>query len=144
MVIKRVLCVCVGNSDRSPMMAAVLGMFLKNAGRVVVCESAGTGPTAAKGTTTPFAIRAAQRIGLDISQHVRRRTTDLDLKAYDLIVCANDQIAGEIIEAGAPMKNVYNVQVPNPWPVQFEADYHGTVEAIMAAMYRVIVRYFSY
>jgi len=39
---KKVLCVCLGNSDRSPVMAAVLGMYLKSAGHETEVQSAGT------------------------------------------------------------------------------------------------------
>ena len=141
---KNILCVCIGNSDRSPLMAAVLQMFLKNAGHDVNCESAGVGETAAKGTAAPFGVAAGKRIGLDFSGHQRRITSSLDLKQYDLIVCASDEIAGKVIEQGADLKKVYNAQVPNPWPVQFQQDFDSvTVPVILSAMYRIVAHYFS-
>ena len=145
MAINKILCVCIGNGDRSPVMAAVLGMFLKNAGHnEVVCESAGVGESAANGgCAAPFAVAAAKRIGLDITGHCKRRTTSLNLKDYDLIIVASDEIAGQVIQAGADMKKVYNVQVTNPWPCQFQEDYDPTFSQVLAAMYRVVTRYFS-
>ncbi len=139
----KILCACIGNSDRSPLMAAVLGMFLKNAGHACVVESAGIGENAATGgPAAPFAIAAAKRIGLDLSGHKRRRTNSLDLKSYDLIVCASDEVAGQIIKDGGDMKQLYNAQITNPWPVPFEQDYERTAVAIMGAMYLVVARYF--
>ena len=139
---KNILCVCLGNSDRSPVMAAVLGMFLKTAGHDVVCESAGVEKSAMSGAAGKYGITAAKRIGLDISSHQRRHVSTLNLSDYDLIICASDEIAGKVIEAGADMKKVYNAQITNPWPVQFQEDYDPTMANILTAMYRVITRYF--
>lgn len=144
MVIRKILCVCIGNSDRSPVMAAVLGMFLKNAGHEVTCESAGIGENAAKGgCAAEFAVVAAKRIGLDISGHCKRRITSLDLAEYDLIVVASDAIAVDVMKAGGDLKKIYNAQITNPWPCQFQEDYDGTVAQVLTAMYRVVAHYFS-
>lgn len=141
--IKKVLCVCIGNSDRSPVMSAVLGMFLRNAGHVVTVESAGISETAGKGgSAAPFGLAAAKRIGLDISSHMRRQTTQINLVEYDLFITASDEIAGELMKQGVPMNLIYNAQVPNPWPVQFQEDYdQTTMPVILSAMYRVVSRY---
>ena len=138
----KILCVCLGNSDRSPVMAAVLEMFLKNAGRDVTCESAGVEKSAMSGSAGKYGITAAKRIGLDISGHQRRHVSALNLDDYDLFICASDEIAGKLIEAGVDMKKVYNAQVTNPWPVQFQEDYDLTMANILTAMYRVVTRYF--
>lgn len=125
-------------------MAAVLGMYLKNAGHDIVCESAGIGENAAKGgpASLPAAV-AARRIGLNIygGLHNKRHISQVNLEDYDLIVCAGDEIAGKVIEAGVGMDKIYNAQITNPWPVQFQEDYDKTFEQILAAMYRVVVRY---
>ena len=144
MAIKKVLCVCIGNSDRSPVMAAVLGMFLKDAGHDVVCESAGISDSARTGKAAPYGLTAAKKIGLDLSSHARQHISAVDLKSYDLIVCASDEIAGTVIEAGADMKKVYNASITNPWPVQFQEDYDAQcMPAILSGMFRVVCRYFS-
>ncbi|MFA6414478.1 MAG: hypothetical protein WC217_02040 [Candidatus Paceibacterota bacterium] len=141
---KKILCVCIGNADRSPVMAAVLGMFLKNAGHDVVCESAGISGSARTGKAAPYGLAAAKKIGLDLSEHVRRHIHDVDLRSYDLIVCASDEIAGKVVEEGADMKTVYNANITNPWPVQFQEDYDAQcMPAILSGMYRIVCRYFS-
>ena len=144
MLIRKVLCVCIGNGGRSPSMAAVLGLFLKNAGHEVVCESAGVGEDAAKGGgATPFALAAAKRVGIDLSGHTKRRIASLNLAEYNLIVCASDEIAAQVIQVGADMKKVYNARINNPWHRQLQADYDATFEQILVAMYRVVTRFFS-
>lgn len=141
---KNVLCVCMGNSDRSPVLAALLALFLKNAGHPVICESAGIHDSAKIGKAAPFGLAAAKRLGLDLSGHARRHISELDLKSYDLIVTMSDFIAEAVIVAGADMKKVYNAQVENPWPVQFQEDYDNVcMPALLSAAYRIIRHYFS-
>lgn len=142
---KHVLCVCIGNSDRSPLMAGVLEMYLRNAGKAdVICESAGVGPSAGSGgTASKFAVAAAKNIGIDLSEHQRRQTTEIDLSQYDLIVCATPDIAAMVIEHGAEMRKVYNAQIDNPWPVQFKEEFESTFEKVLGRMGIVVQRYFS-
>ena len=140
---KKILCVCIGNGDRSPVLAAVLGMMLKSAGHDVVCESAGIGDSAKKGGAAKFGIVAAKRIGLDISCHTRRHVGDLDLASYDLVVCVSDEIAAKMMAFWVPMSKVYTAPIANPWPVQFQQDFdEQAVPAILAAAYRIVTRYF--
>lgn len=137
---KKILCVCIGNSDRSPVMAAVLKLYL---GERAYCESAGISENAALGgPASQFAISAARKIGLDISDHQKRQVANLDLSQYDLIICASDELAGQIVRAGVSMNKVWNAQIPNPWPVHFEQDYEQTMQLILGAMYKVVVRFF--
>ncbi|MFA6227015.1 MAG: hypothetical protein WC631_00815 [Candidatus Paceibacterota bacterium] len=134
---------CYGNSDRSPAMAAVLNMYLKNAGYKTYCESAGVGENAAKGgSAAKFAIDACSQIGLNISGHDKRRTTTLDLNSYDLVVCADCLVAEMLIKQGCDIGKIYNAEIPNPWPVKFKAQYTETFQRILAAMYLVVDRYF--
>ncbi len=140
----KVLCVCIGNNDRSPVMAAILGLLVKGTQfKDISIESAGIGEGAGSGTPIgEFGVKAMARLGIDISNHVKRRTTNLDLTQYDLIVCATDEIATELIKQGADMKKMYNAMIPNPWPCQFQEDYDMiTMPAILASMYRLIARY---
>lgn len=147
MIIKRVLCVCKGNSDRSPMMAAVLQMYLDNTISLkgeVQCESAGMLEIADKGGgASPLMIKAARRIGLDLSSHNKRWVNSLEIGNYDLFVCVDEEVAAHVIELGADMKKVCNAGISNPWPSQFQRDFDDTSERIMGAMFRVITRYFS-
>jgi len=140
---KNLLCVCLGNSDRSPVMASVLQMFLQNAGHDVSCASAGVEDTARSGAAASFGIAAAKRIGLDISGHHKRHIDTVGLKNFDLIICASDEVAGKVIAAGADKGKVYNAQIPNPWPVQFQEDFDAQcMPVILASMYRIVCRYF--
>ncbi|MCX6784861.1 MAG: hypothetical protein NTV81_02910 [Candidatus Komeilibacteria bacterium] len=141
LALKKILSVCIGNSDRSPAMAAVLRMFLEKAGHdEVVCESAGIGENAAKvGGASDFAVVAAKRIGLDITGHCKRHITSLSLQDYDLIICASKEIADKVIKAGADKGKVCNVQVSNPWPCSSQKDYDSAFCQILAAMYRVAI-----
>ena len=143
-MIEKVLCVCLGNSDRSPMMAAVLKMYLKNVAMGnVFCESAGILEIADKGGgASPLMINAAKRIGLDLSSHRRRRVDSLEISRYDLFVCVDDRVAAYILELGVDIKNICNARVSNCWPSQFQRDLDDTAENIMGAMFRVVTRYF--
>ncbi len=144
-MIKRVLCICKGNNDRSPMMAAVLQMYLSNASmKDVVCESAGILEIANKGGgVSPLMVKAAKRIGIDLSSHKKCWVNSLKINDYDLFVCADNEVAARVIELGADMKKVCNAGVSNCWPSQFQRDLDDTAERIMAAMFRVVTRYFS-
>ena len=145
-MIEQVLCVCLGNSDRSPMMAAVLDMYLGNALKDdMICESAGILEIANKGGgASPSMVNAAKRIGLNLSSHKRRWVNSLlDLIAYDLFVCVDDEVAAYLMGLGVDMKQICNAEVSNPWPSQFQRDLDDTAERIMGAMFRVVTRYFS-
>ncbi len=146
-MIKKVLCVCKGNSDRSPMMAAVLQMYLNNAilpGGEVHCESAGMLEIADKGGgASSFMVKAAKRIGIDLSSHKRRWVNSLEINDYDLFVCVDDEVAAHVIELGTDIKKVCNAKIDNPWPSQFQRDFDDTAEKITGAMFRIVTRYFS-
>jgi protein-tyrosine-phosphatase len=148
MITKRVLCVCKGNGDRSPMMAAVLQMYLDNTilpDGEVHCESAGILEIAGKGgEASPLMIEAAKRIGIDLSLHKRRWVNSLNINDYDLFVCVDDEVAAYLImELGVDIKKVCNVQVSNAWPSRFQRDLDDTAERILGVMFRVVTRYFS-
>ena len=160
-MIKKVLCVCKGNGDRSPMMTAVLQMYLEQSFKLVgqmseakleqgfkkavLCESAGILEIANKGGgASPLMIEAAKRIGIDLSSHKRRWVNSLNINDYDLFVCVDDEVAAYLImELGVDMKKVCNAQISNAWPSRFQRDLDDTAERIMGAMFRVVTRYFS-
>ena len=143
---KRVLCVCIGNSDRSPLMAAVLQMYLDKAGQEVVCESVGIDEKAA-GTgapAAPFGIRAGGNLGLDISKHKRRHISSVNVDDFDLIVCASDHIAAVVMgDNRERLKRIHNADIANPWPVQRQEQFENkTMPAILTAMYEVVRYHF--
>ena len=145
MEIKKILCVCYGNSDRSPSMASVLGMFLKNSGHDVVVESAGAGPSAKKGgTASIYALAACRLIGLDIISHQRRHVSQLNLGEYDLIVATDDFVVALLLEQGADIEKIYNAGVSNgQWPFKFQEDYNKVFQQVLTAMFMVVTRYFT-
>jgi protein-tyrosine-phosphatase len=148
----RILCLCIGNGDRSPVMAAFLALFLKNGGYEVDVESAGVAvqdemvglPHAKEGAL------AAGRIGLDLSQGRRRRAQDLKLEDYDLFVVAGDSVGADLDVIGKAQglellksKKIHNADIPNPWPIIKQEVYdEKTILRIIPEMYNVI-RYFG-
>jgi len=80
----KVLFICVHNSARSQMAAA---LFNRACGARFQAESAGLEP----GTLNPLAVEALQEIGIDISQNKTRAVFDVfrsdDLFAYVITVC---------------------------------------------------------
>lgn len=146
-MISKVLCVCSGNKDRSPMMDAVLQMYLDNAvlpGGEVHCESAGIMEINQEGgcASSSFVI-AARRIGLDLRHHERRWVNSLDIDNYDLFVCSDKEVAAYMLALGVDEEKVHNADVKHHWPSNFQRDTDDTVERIMAAMFRVVTRFFS-
>ncbi len=83
---KKILCVCYGNTCRSPMLQALLARELKNRGVEAVVESAGiTGEVGVPANEK--AIICMKEKGLDITNHRSRRVFDLNLLSYDNIFC---------------------------------------------------------
>lgn len=83
-----VLFMCVANSARSQLAE---GLAKKIWGRQVRVESAGSHPA----VVNPFAIRALQEIGIDISDHHSKSVADLDavfLRDLDYVItlCAEE------------------------------------------------------
>ena len=138
---KRVLTVCFGNSDRSPAMAAVLGMYLDCAGIEATIESVGTdkGATGSGSGASPFAKTAVKRLGLDLTGHVKRHISAVELADFDLVICPNDDIAGKVVELGADRAKVHCARIENVWPVGCQENYDAIVmPSILAEMYRVL------
>ncbi|MSU74220.1 hypothetical protein EXS57_00380 [Candidatus Kaiserbacteria bacterium] len=141
---KKVLVLCLGNSDRSPLVAAVLQTFLNQTGQGATCESVGIDDAAKGGGSAAFAsVKAAKRLGIDLSAHKKRHVSEVDLSTYDLFVVMTDEIAGKVVELrGGNRTNVFNVDVTNPWPVQFQEDFDICMPKILGAAYLVVQRYY--
>lgn len=78
------LCVCVGNISRSPMMQAVLQPLLGDGFRV---ESAGISRDLAGRPANARSVACLQERGVDLRGHVSRWIGDLDLGPYRWFVC---------------------------------------------------------
>ena len=114
----KILCVCVGNISRSPMMQAVLQQQLGAAFRV---ESAGLSPELAGRPANYRSVACMRERGVDLSSHFSRWIGDLDLGLYRWIVCVGDEEAGKVraaLGSGAARVLVANEQgggIPDPY-----------------------------
>ena len=87
----KVLFICVHNSARSQMAAALLN---QKCGKFFEAESAGLEP----GKLNPLAVEALREIGIDISRNKTRAVFDVfksgQLFAYVITVCDESEAAG--------------------------------------------------
>ena len=94
---QKVLFICVHNSARSQIAAALLN---KMCGEFFDAKSAGL----EAGTLNPLAVEALQEIGIDISNNKTQRVFDVfksgELFAYTITVCSESEAEGCPIFAG--------------------------------------------
>jgi arsenate reductase len=109
---KNVLFICVHNSARSQMAAALLN---KMCGEFFQARSAGLEP----GTLNPLAVEALHEIGIDISNNETQSVFDVfksgQLFAYVITVCSESESKGCPIFAGVTKR----LHWPFPDPSQF-------------------------
>jgi protein-tyrosine phosphatase len=114
----KILCVCVGNISRSPMMQAVLQQHLGAAFRV---ESAGVDKALAGRPANHRSVACMKERGIDLGGHVSRWIGDLDLDQYRWIVCVGHEEADRVRSAlgeGSARVMVANAEqggVPDPY-----------------------------
>ena len=117
-MMEKVLCVCVGNISRSPMMQAVLQQHL---GAAFLVESAGISQELAGRPANHRSIACMQDRGVDLTGHRSRWIGDLDLDQYRWIVCVGHDEADKVRSAlGAGSANVMVANadqggVPDPY-----------------------------
>jgi protein-tyrosine-phosphatase len=114
------LCVCSGNTCRSPMLQTVLRAALATAGRTdVEVRSAGTG--AADGdVASDGALRAMARRGLSLADHASSHIASVDLAAVDRVYCMTSAHAAAVRSRGVPAAKIFVINadlrgVPDPW-----------------------------
>ena len=107
---KRILCVCFGNTCRSPMLQALLSRNLPRENFEI--ESAGLADRSGA-PASPHAIECMRERGLDITAHKSRRASDLELSSYDHIYCVEEALAQKLVALGAPIERVDVVEVSN-------------------------------
>src|ERR1700720_3677415 len=103
-----VLCVCAGNTCRSPMFAEVLKQELAKLGRHISVESAGYLPRAGDGlpAANEWAVGSGET-GIDLSSHRSRRIDGIgDLNRFDLVICLNQAAVKAINELGVKPERV--------------------------------------
>ena len=114
----KVLCVCLANSSRSPMMQAVLQEHLGAAFQV---ESAGLIAQGAGRGANERSILCMKERGIDLTGHIRRYIDDLDLSQYSWIVCVGpdeaEKVRAAIGDASTPIlvANAENGGIPDPY-----------------------------
>ena len=83
---QRILFLCVANSARSQMAE---GLTRHRLGDGVVVESAGSAPS----RVNPYAIRAMNELGIDLSTHASKSVTTIEPEGVDLVItlCAEEE-----------------------------------------------------
>ncbi|MFZ5721612.1 MAG: low molecular weight phosphatase family protein [Pseudomonadota bacterium] len=115
---ERVLCVCLGNISRSPMMQMVLQQHL---GAAFVVESAGVNRELAGRPANHRSVACMKERGVDLSGHVSRWIGELDLGQYRWIVCVGrdeaDQVRSALGEhpASVIIANEHQGGIPDPY-----------------------------
>ena len=113
-----VLCVCVGNISRSPMMQAVLQQHL---GVSFLVESAGVRKELAGRPANDRSVACMKERGIDLSGHISRWIGDMDLDQYRWIVCVGHDEADRVRSAlGADptsviVANEHRGGIPDPY-----------------------------
>jgi len=124
---KKVLFICVHNSARSQIAAALLN---KICGEFFEAKSAGLEP----GTINPLAIEVLREIGIDISDNKTRRVFDVfksgEMFAYTITVCSEAEAEGCPIFAGIT-KRLH-------WPFPDPSKFTGTHEEKLERMREVL------
>ena len=124
---KKVLFICVHNSARSQMAAALLN---KKCGEFFEAQSAGLEP----GILNPFAVKALRDVGIDISKNKTQAVFDVfksgQLFAYVITVCSETEAEGCPIFAGVT-KRLH-------WPFPDPAKLVGTQEERMAETRQIL------
>ena len=92
-MMEKVLCVCVGNLSRSPMMQAVLQQHL---GAAFLVESAGVREELAGRPANHRSVACMKERGVDLSVHVSRWIGNLDLDQYQWFVCVGRGEADQV------------------------------------------------
>ena len=122
---KKVLFICVHNSARSQMAAALLN---KRCGEFFQAESAGLEP----GKLNPLAVEVLREAGIDISRNKTRAVFDVfvsgELFAYVITVCAESEAAGCPIFAGVTKRLHWSFPDPSKLPGSYEERLEGTRE----------------
>ena len=90
---EKILCVCVGNISRSPMMQAVLQQHL---GAAFLVESAGVREELAGRPANHRSVACLKERGVDLSGHVSRWVGSLDLDSYQWFVCVGHDEADQV------------------------------------------------
>lgn len=137
---RRILCVCTGNTCRSPMLAALLDDVLRRNGIGAVVESAGTGAFAGD-AASHGALAAMARRGIDLSGHRSRALATLDLATYAHIYVVSSRHAAFVRAQGVAPERITVVAaerggIPDPWGGDDEV-YEATARVLEGEVARI-------
>jgi len=122
---KKVLFICVHNSARSQMAAALLN---QRCGEFFQAESAGLEP----GKLNPLAVEVLRETGIDISKNKTRAVFDVfvsgELFAYVITVCAESEAAGCPIFPGVTKRLHWGFPDPSKLTGSYAERLDGTRE----------------
>lgn len=140
MLPRRLLCVCTGNTCRSPMLAALLAEALRRKGVEATVESAGTGALPGDAASAE-AVAAMARRGLDLDGHRSRPLDGLDVSVYERIYAVSSRHAAFVRAQGVPPTRIEVVAaarggVPDPWGGDAEV-YEETARILAAEAERI-------
>ena len=114
---KKVLFICVHNSARSQMAAALLN---KTCGEYFEAQSAGLEP----GTLNPLAVEVLREMEIDISKNKTQAVFDVfksgELFAYVITVCDESEAAGCPIFPGVTTRLHWSFPDPSKFPGSLE------------------------
>ncbi len=132
-----ILCICSGNTCRSPMLQTLLHAALHNAKQLdVVVSSAGTSAGDAE-PASGGAQRAMTRRGLSLSGHRSRNLRLIDMTTVDLVFCMTPTHAAAVRGRGVPEAKITVVNaegggVPDPFGGDDE-EYEVTAQVLELA-----------
>jgi protein-tyrosine-phosphatase len=116
----KILCVCTGNTCRSPMLMTLLrGLVAQRGLDHVQIDSAGTGAGEGEPATSQ-AIATMTGFGLTLNGHRSRHVTNIDVASYDRVLCMTSSHAAFIRSLGVPATRITVVNadqggVPDPF-----------------------------
>ncbi len=113
--IKNVLFVCTGNTCRSPMAQAIFCDISKKEKLGCVGESAGIAVGAEGRAATAQAVKALERLGIDISQHKSKSVRSIKPEEFDLFVAMTEDHAEMLMNLGVPKNKIYIMNIPDPF-----------------------------
>jgi protein-tyrosine-phosphatase len=140
-----VLCVCMGNTCRSPMMEAKLRKELLAHGmHHVKVESAGTSELCSGQPANEFSVKCMREEGLSLEKHVSRCIGNLNGLGYDLVIVAEPDMVRPAKEtfpnAKVEVMNAANGGVSNPFNKGEDAyrECNRCIEASLPAVLQTI------
>jgi protein-tyrosine-phosphatase len=114
------LCVCTGNTCRSPMLMTLLrGLVASRGLEQVRVESAGTGASPGEPASAQ-AVATMAGFGLDLRAHRSRHVQDVAIATFDRVLCMTSSHAAFVRSLGVPAARISVVNaehggVPDPY-----------------------------